>query len=87
MGLGLNVEPSDVKTPRREILLSRVLGETLSINPVQAIHVRVRLHKFIMSENPKASVFVVSLKAYKRFSRSILLMCILMLVILTYMIC
>jgi len=64
MGLGLKVEPSDVKTPRREILLSRVLGETLSINPVQeAIHVRVRLHKFIMIEKPKASVYVVSLKA------------------------
>jgi hypothetical protein len=36
IGLGLAVEPSDVKTPRREMLLSRVLGERLSINPVQA---------------------------------------------------
>jgi hypothetical protein len=78
IGLGLTVEPSDVKTPRWEILLSRVLGERLSINPVQeAIHVTVRLHESIIIENPKASVYVVSLKAYRWFSRRILLLCVL----------
>jgi len=33
--LGLTVETSDVKAPRHEILLSRVLGERLSVNPDQ----------------------------------------------------
>jgi hypothetical protein len=52
--LGLTVETSDVKAPRHEILLSRVLGERLSINPVQEhIHVRVRLCELTITENER----------------------------------
>lgn len=45
IGLGLAVEPSEVKALRCEILSSRVLGEKSSINPVKrCICLRVRIH-------------------------------------------
>lgn len=58
--MGLTVETSDVKAPRQVILLSRVLGERLSINTVEEhIHVRARLRELKITENERTFIYVV----------------------------